>query len=97
MLGVLSHLAGPGWRAGSVRRLGSANLRHDSVLSAAFTPDGRYLANGKKFHPLSAKSPPLELPIQTSRLAFSRDDRVLVAVAEDGFTLLVFDPNRLPN
>lgn len=61
----------------------------------AFTPDGRHLANGKTFHPLTEKAETVELPIQTSRLAFSRDGRVAVAVAEDGFTMLVFDMKKL--
>src|SRR5262249_6356564 len=61
----------------------------------AFTPDGRHLLSGKKFHPVDAKSPALELPFTPGRLAFSRDGRVLTTTGADGFTLLVFDPKKL--
>jgi WD40 repeat protein len=61
----------------------------------AFTPDGRYLANGKKLHPLDPKHRPLELPIQPGHLAFSRGGGILVAVPQDGCTVLVIDPKKL--
>ncbi|MFO0966225.1 MAG: WD40 repeat domain-containing protein [Gemmataceae bacterium] len=61
----------------------------------AFSPDGRYLVSGRTFHPLNFKARPLALPIQPSRFAFSRDGRALAAVAEDGFTLLVFEMSKL--
>jgi WD40 repeat protein len=61
----------------------------------AFTPDGRYLAAGKRLHPLDPKHPPLELPIQPGHLAFSRDGRLVVAVPQDECTILVLDATKL--
>jgi WD40 repeat protein len=57
----------------------------------AFTAEGRHLVNGGVLHPLTAKAAVLKLPRRTDRLAFSRNGRVAVAVAEDGFTMVVFD------
>jgi WD40 repeat protein len=61
----------------------------------AFTPDGRYLAVGKKLHPLSKKNPPLELPIEPHLLAFSRDGRHVVTARNDERTLVVFDTRQV--
>jgi WD40 repeat protein len=80
------------WDVGANRTL--RTLKNTATPCLAFTPDGRYLAVGKQLHPLESKHPPLELPIEPSLFAFSRDGRV-VAVPRDGSSLLVLDAKEL--
>jgi WD40 repeat protein len=61
----------------------------------AFSPDGHYLAAGKKLYPLSPKYPPLELPVHPGYQAFSPDSKTLVVVPQDQATVLVLDVKKL--
>jgi hypothetical protein len=60
----------------------------------AFSPDGRYLAAGKKLIPLDARHPGLESPFQPGYQAFSPDSKSLFMVPQAA-TVLVLDVAKL--
>ncbi|ONI90134.1 hypothetical protein ALI144C_03705 [Actinosynnema sp. ALI-1.44] len=78
---------------GGPQRLAQLIRSNDALYSAAFSPDGRFLAaaNGERFHvwDLSTPSQPSPLPTATAdigrtySLAFSPDGRVIATVGED--------------
>jgi len=60
----------------------------------AFSPDGQYLAAGKTLHPLSAKAPGLQLPVEPGWPTCFRDSQTLIVVSPDK-NVLVFDIRKL--
>lgn len=61
----------------------------------AFSPDGRYLAAGKKLLPLDPKHPALELPVHPDYLVFSPDSKFLVVAPQALASALVLDAAKL--
>src|SRR5262249_24368432 len=82
------------WDVRANRKLKKLKNEPHSIC-LAFTPVGRYLATGKKLHPLDPRRPARELPFQPGLLAFSRNGGTWAAVPQGGSTALLMDPKKL--